>query len=180
MTDVRKTITLDAPPTRAQVLQLFKMYTKAAENYGPSHLSPLPAVALRDLCGLALDLMNQNDELSDRLDLLKIDHEVTKGYRQHAEQQLAALRAALPPCPGCGVGMEWDGAEVVCSCPSGCPGPSIDDAREHVMAFARGGCIECMQPLPHHKMDCSRRPELTIAQHDDDADKAGGGNDDQN
>ncbi|HMG12778.1 MAG TPA: hypothetical protein VK571_06370, partial [Gemmatimonadaceae bacterium] len=31
------------------------------------------------------DLRNQRDELIDRFDREKLDHEVTKGYRQHAE-----------------------------------------------------------------------------------------------
>lgn len=39
----------------------------------------------------------QRDELSDRLDAVNLDHEVTKGYRQHAEQQLAELPGGERP-----------------------------------------------------------------------------------
>jgi hypothetical protein len=34
----------------------------------------------------------ERDEVHDRLDRERLDHEVTKGYRQHAEQQLRELQ----------------------------------------------------------------------------------------
>ena len=37
----------------------------------------------------------ERDELSDRLDLECLDHDMTRGYRQHAEQHLAAARTEV-------------------------------------------------------------------------------------
>jgi len=79
-------------------------------------LKRLEAAALN-----TLDLRNQLDEWSDRFDLLTIDHEVTKGYRQHAEQQLAEIHRALDA---------WNGTDPL----SADDLRRIDEARGRVMA----------------------------------------------
>jgi hypothetical protein len=61
----------------------------------PARIYPIARSIAGMVAELEIPWRQQRDELSDRLDLLRIDHEVTKGYRQHAEQQLAAHTDAI-------------------------------------------------------------------------------------
>jgi len=47
------------------------------------------------LCDRAMQLQQQYDELHDRAGFLRLEHEETIGYRQHAEQEVSRLRRVL-------------------------------------------------------------------------------------
>lgn len=59
----------------------------------------------------------ERDELSDRLDAVTLEHDVTKGYRQHAERERDELRAEVERLREVLRSVEWSGCHSE-HCPS--------------------------------------------------------------
>ena len=85
---------MSVPGTSPKRLAELRRRAEAKEDFGPSVvLSLLDAIAglERELSALR----EERDTYADRLELEQRDHEVTKGYRQHAEQQLDAAKVEV-------------------------------------------------------------------------------------
>lgn len=85
----------DAHREEAELTGFEKFAARVGRNRGPGYVVMLTTEEAHELLGLYHLTRAAADEWSDRFDLLTIDHEVTKGYRQHAEQQLGEAREAL-------------------------------------------------------------------------------------